>query len=390
MRLPIYLDYMATTPIDPRVAAKMTECLTNDGIFGNAASRNHSYGHAADAAIQTARQQLADLIHADPHEIIWTSGATESINLALKGVANFYHRKGKHIITATTEHKAVLDCCDYLSSRGFTITYLQPQKNGLIDLNDLEQALRDDTILVSIMHVNNEIGVIQDIAKIGELVKSRGILFHVDAAQSLGKLPINLDQLPIDLMSFSAHKMYGPKGIGALYLRSKPKVRLEPLLHGGGHEQGLRSGTLPTHQIVGFGEACRIANMEMFAEEKRILQLREYLWHGISQLEQVYLNGDHEQRVAGNLNVSFAGVNGEALMFALRNLAVSSGSACTSATIEPSHVLSALTIPDTLAQSSVRFSIGRFTTSAEIDFAIKEIQQAVIRLRNLSPLWQAA
>ncbi len=391
MRLPIYLDYMATTPVDPRVAAKMTECLTNDGIFGNAASRSHAYGLAADIAIQTARQQLADLIHADPQEIIWTSGATEAVNLALKGAANFYYRKGKHIITAATEHKTVLDCCDYLSSRGFTITYLQPQKNGLIDLTDLERAFRDDTILVSIIHVNNEIGVIQDIAKIGELVKSRGVLFHVDAAQSLGKLPINLEQLPtIDLMSFSGHKMYGPKGIGALYVRSKPKVRLEPLLHGGGHEQGLRSGTLPTHQIVGFGETCRIAKIEMADEQNRILHLRERLWRGISQLEQVYLNGDNEQRVAGNLNISFAGVNGEALIFALRNLAVSSGSACTSATIEPSHVLRALKIPDTLAQSSIRFSIGRFTTEAEIDFAIKEIHQAVTRLRNLSPLWKTA
>lgn len=388
MKLPVYLDYMATTPVDPRVAAKMMQSLGPEGIFGNAASRSHIYGLTADKAIEVARQQLAELIHADTEEIIWTSGATEAINLALKGAANFYHRKGNHIITATTEHKAVLDCCEYLSTHGFTVSYLQPQKNGLISLDDLEHAIQDDTILVSIMHVNNEIGVIHDIAKIGELCKQRGILFHVDAAQSLGKLAINLAEMAVDLMSFSAHKMYGPKGIGALYLRNKPKIRLEPLLHGGGHEQGLRSGTLPTHQIVGFGEACHIAMLEMLDEQNRILQLRQRLWYGISSLDQVYLNGDGNQRIAGNLNVSFAGVNGEALMFALKNLAISSGSACTSATTESSYVLQALKIPDALGQSSIRFSIGRFTTSSEIDYAVEEIKHAVLRLRNLSPLWR--
>lgn len=387
LKLPIYLDYMATTPADPRVKEKMLECLDREGNFGNAASRTHQYGWLADDAVEKARVQVAELINADPREIIWTSGATEADNLALKGAALFYQRKGKHIVTCKTEHKAVLDTCHYLESQGFEITYLPPQKSGLLDLNILKENLRDDTILVSVMHVNNEIGVIQDIASIGELTRPRGILLHVDAAQSAGKIPIDLKQLKVDLMSFSGHKIYGPKGIGALYVRREPRVRLQPLIHGGGHEQGLRSGTLPTHQIVGMGEAFHIAKAEMIAESKRIRQLRDKLWAGINKLPEIYLNGDYEVRVPGNLNVSFGYVEGESLLVALKDLAVSTSSACTSASIEPSYVLKALGLEDILAYSSVRFSLGRFTAEAEIDFAIKTILEQVTRLREMSPLW---
>jgi cysteine desulfurase len=342
MKLPIYMDYSATTPVDPRVAELMCSYLTPDGDFGNPASRSHAFGWKADEAVSLARKQVAGLVNADPKEIIWTSGATESDNLAIKGVAEFYVKKGKHIVTSKTEHKAVLDTCRQLERQGYEVTYLDPQADGLIDLKKLEAVLRDDTILVSIMHVNNEIGVIQDIEAIGEMTRARKILFHVDAAQSAGKVPIDLARLKVDLMSFSAHKIYGPKGIGALYVRRKPRVRLEAQMHGGGHERGMRSGTLPTHQIVGMGEAFRIAAEEMAAENERVIGLRQRLWDGIKDMEEVYLNGNEHQRVAGNLNVSFAFVEGESLIMALKDLAVSSGSACTSASLEPSYVLRAL------------------------------------------------
>ncbi|MET0088729.1 MAG: IscS subfamily cysteine desulfurase [Candidatus Thiodiazotropha sp.] len=388
MKLPIYMDYSATTPVDPRVADKMCTYLTQDGTFGNAASRSHAFGWAADDAITQARAQIAQLVNADPKEIVWTSGATESDNLAIKGVAEFYEKKGRHIITCKTEHKAVLDTCRQLERDGYEITYLEPEPNGLIDLQKLEAALREDTILVSIMHVNNEIGVIQDIEAIGEMTRARKILFHVDAAQSAGKVPIDLEHLKVDLMSFSAHKIYGPKGIGALYVRRKPRVRLEAQMHGGGHERGMRSGTLPTHQIVGMGEAFRIAGEEMAAENERILGLRQRLWDGISDMEEVYLNGDESHRVAGNLNVSFAYVEGESLIMALKDLAVSSGSACTSASLEPSYVLRALGREDELAHSSIRFTLGRFSIQEEVDYAINKIRTEVERLRELSPLWE--
>ena len=387
MKLPIYMDYSATTPVDPRVAEKLCSYLTPDGLFGNPASRSHKFGWDADDAVQEARRQVAALINADPKEIAWTSGATESDNLAIKGVAHFYHKKGKHIVTCKTEHKAVLDTCRQLERDGFEITYLDPEPNGLLDLNKLQAALRDDTILVSIMHVNNEIGVIQDIAAIGEMTRERKILFHVDAAQSAGKVPIDLEQMKVDLLSLSAHKIYGPKGIGALYVRRKPRVRLEAQMHGGGHERGMRSGTLPTHQIVGMGEAFRIAREEMAQENERILSLRNRLWDGIKDMEEVYLNGDLEHRIAGNLNVSFAFVEGESLIMALKDVAVSSGSACTSASLEPSYVLRALGREDELAHSSIRFTIGRFTKEEEVDYVIKIIREQVGRLRDLSPLW---
>jgi len=387
MKLPIYMDYSATTPVDPRVAEQMCTCLTLDGNFGNAASRSHAFGWAAEEAIEEARQQVAALVNADPKEIVWTSGATESDNLAIKGAANFYQKRGRHILTSKTEHKAVLDTCRQLEREGFEVTYLDPEANGLIDLRKLEAALRPDTILVSIMHVNNEIGVIQDIQAIGALTRERNILFHVDAAQSTGRVPIDLEKTPVDLMSFSAHKTYGPKGIGALYVRRKPRVRLEAQMHGGGHERGMRSGTLPTHQIVGMGEAFRLAKIEMTAENERVLGLRRRLWAGLKDLEQVFLNGDEEQRVAGNLNVSFAYVEGESLIMALKDLAVSSGSACTSASLEPSYVLRALGREDELAHSSIRFTLGRFTTQEEVDYAIAKIRDQVNRLRELSPLW---
>ena len=388
MKLPIYMDYSATTPVDPRVAELMCSYLTPDGDFGNPASRSHAFGWKADEAVTLARKQVAELVNADPKEIVWTSGATESDNLAIRGVAEFYAKKGKHIITCKTEHKAVLDTCRQLERHGYEITYLDPEPSGLIDLQKLEAALRDDTILVSVMHVNNEIGVVQDIEAIGEMTRPRKILFHVDAAQSAGKVPIDLETLKVDLMSFSAHKIYGPKGIGALYVRRKPRVRLEAQMHGGGHERGMRSGTLPTHQIVGMGEAFRLAQEEMATENERVLSLRNRLWDGIKDMEEVYLNGDENQRVAGNLNVSFAFVEGESLIMALKDLAVSSGSACTSASLEPSYVLRALGREDELAHSSIRFTLGRFSTAEEVDYAIAKIRGEVDRLRELSPLWE--
>jgi cysteine desulfurase len=387
MKLPIYLDYSATTPADPRVAEKMMQCLTLDGIFGNPASRSHRFGWQAEEVVDEARNHIADLIAADPREIVFTSGATESNNLAIKGIAHFYQKQGKHIITCKTEHKAVLDPCRYLEGEGFEVTYLDPQPNGLVTLQQLEAAMREDTILVSLMHVNNEIGVIQDVAAIGELCRARKIFFHVDAAQSIGKIAIDVDAMKIDLLSMSAHKIYGPKGIGALYVRRKPRVRLEAQMHGGGHERGMRSGTLATHQIVGMGEAFRIAKLEMANEEARILALRNRLWDGLKNIEEVYINGDLERRVPGNLNVSFAYVEGESLIMALKDLAVSSGSACTSASLEPSYVLRALGLSDELAHSSIRFSIGRFTTEEEIDYTVKLLNESISRLREMSPLW---
>ncbi len=388
MKLPIYLDYSATCPVDPRVAEKMMQCLTMDGLFGNPASRSHRFGWQAEEAVDLARNQVADLIGADPREIVFTSGATESNNLAIKGVAHFYASKGKHIITSKTEHKAVLDTCRQLEREGFEVTYLEPMPNGLFTIEMIENAMRDDTILVSIMHVNNEIGVVQNIAAIGELCRSRKILLHVDAVQSVGKIPVDVEALKVDLLSVSAHKVYGPKGIGALFVRRKPRVRLEAQMHGGGHERGMRSGTLPTHQIVGMGEAFRIAKEEMVSEGERILALRQRLWNGIKDIEAVYINGDLDQRVPGNLNVSFAYVEGESLIMALKDLAVSSGSACTSASLEPSYVLRALGLNDELAHSSIRFSMGRFTTEEEIDYAVKLIRDSIGRLREMSPLWE--
>ncbi|MEP1385216.1 MAG: IscS subfamily cysteine desulfurase [Paraglaciecola sp.] len=387
LKLPIYLDYSSTTPVDPRVAAKMAECLTTEGVFGNPASRSHKFGWVAEEAVDIGRNQIADLVNADPREIVFTSGATESNNLGIKGAANFYGKKGKHLITVKTEHKAVLDTMRQLEREGFEVTYLDPEPNGLLDLDKLVTAIRPDTILVSVMHVNNEIGVIQDITAIGEICRERKVLFHVDAAQSTGKVPIDLQTMKVDLMSFSAHKTYGPKGIGALYVRRKPRIRLEAQMHGGGHERGMRSGTMATHQIVGMGEAFRIAKEEMGAENERLLMLRNKLWNGIKDMEAVYLNGDMEHRIAGNLNVSFAYVEGESLIMALKDMAVSSGSACTSASLEPSYVLRALGLNDELAHSSIRFTMGRFTTEAEIDYVIGVIRNAIDKLREMSPLW---
>jgi cysteine desulfurase len=387
MRLPIYFDYSATTPVDHRVAQKMAECLTIDGNFGNPASRSHIFGWKAEEAVENARRQVADLVGADPREIVWTSGATESNNLAIKGVAHFNARKGKHIVTSKIEHKAVLDTCRQLEREGFEVTYLDPTPEGLIEPQQVADVLRDDTTVVSIMHVNNEIGTINDIAAIGALCRAKGVMFHVDAAQSVGKLPINLEELPVDLMSFSAHKIYGPKGIGALYVGRKPRVRLEAQMHGGGHERGMRSGTLPTHQIVGMGEAFRVAGEEMAQEQARILALRNRLLAGVSDMEQVFVNGSLDRRIAGNLNISFAYVEGESLIMALKDLAISSGSACTSASLEPSYVLRALGMSDELAHSSLRFTIGRYTTEEEVDHAIAELRRAVGKLRELSPLW---
>lgn len=384
---PIYLDYSATTPIDERVVAEMLKYMGPESSFGNPASRSHSFGWTAEAAVETARKHVADLVGANPKEIIFTSGATESDNLAIKGVAHFNHKRGKHIVTCKTEHKAVLDSCRQLEREGYEVTYLDPMKNGLIDLKVLEDALRDDTTLVSIMHVNNEIGVIQDIEAIGKICRARKIIFHVDAAQSAGKVEINLEELPVDLMSFSAHKIYGPKGIGALYVQRKPRVRLEAQMHGGGHERGMRSGTLATHQIVGMGEAFRIAREEMVEENKRLLKLRNKLYDGVKDMEEVYVNGDIDHRIAGNINISFNYVEGESLLMALNDLAISSGSACTSASLEPSYVLRALGRNDELAHSSIRFTMGRFTTEEEIDRTIKHVRIAVEKLRELSPLW---
>lgn len=387
MKLPIYLDYSATTPVDPRVAEKMIQCLSLEGNFGNPASRSHVFGWRAEEAVEDARRQVADLIHADPREIVWTSGATESDNLAIKGVARFYSKKGKHIVTSRIEHKAVLDTCRQLEREGYEVTYLDPDSDGVITPEMVEKALRDDTILVSLMHVNNEIGVINDIEAIGDLTRSRKIIFHVDAAQSAGKIPLDMEAMKVDLLAISAHKLYGPKGIGALYVRRKPRVRLEAQMHGGGHERGMRSGTLPTHQIVGIGEACRIAASEMDAEKARLEQLKDRVLSQISDLEEVHVNGSLEQRVPGILNISFAFVEGESLMMSLKDLAISSGSACTSASLEPSYVLRALGLSDELAHSSLRISLGRFTTEAEVDHAVSEIREAVTKLRELSPLW---
>lgn len=387
INIPIYMDYSATTPVDERVAEKMCSYLTRQGQFGNPASRSHEFGWKAEKAVDEARANVAALINANPKEIVWTSGATESDNLAIKGTAHFYKKNGKHIITVKTEHKAVLDSCRQLEREGYEVTYLDPEPNGLLDLVKLEDAIRDDTTLVSVMHVNNEIGVIQDIAAIGEICRDRKIVFHVDAAQSAGKIEIDMEKLKVDLMSFSAHKIYGPKGIGALYVRRKPRARLEAQMHGGGHERGMRSGTLATHQIVGMGEAFRIAKEEMVEEEARIAALRDRLWNGLQDMEEVYLNGDENQRVPGNLNVSFNYVEGESLIMALNDMAVSSGSACTSASLEPSYVLRALGRNDELAHSSIRFTIGRYTTEEEVDYIVGKVREKVSKLRDLSPLW---
>ncbi len=386
MQLPIYLDYSATTPVDPRVVDAMIPWLRDH--FGNPASRSHAFGWEAEKVVEQARANVAALVNCDPRELVWTSGATESINLALKGAAHFYKDKGKHLVTVKTEHKATLDTMRELEREGFEVTYLDVQPNGLLDPARFEAALRPDTALVSVMYVNNEIGVIQDIPAIGELCRSRGIIFHVDAAQATGKVQLDLAQLKVDLMSFSAHKTYGPKGVGALFVRRKPRVRLEAQMHGGGHERGLRSGTLPTHQIVGMGESFRIAREEMATENERIRMLRDRLWTGLSQIEQVFLNGDWEHRVPHNLNVSFNFVEGESLIMAIKDVAVSSGSACTSASLEPSYVLRALGRSDELAHSSIRFTVGRFTTEEEIDYTVSLLTRQVARLREMSPLWE--
>lgn len=383
---PIYMDYSATTPVDPRVADKMIPYLREQ--FGNPASRSHAYGWEAEEAVEEARSEVAKLVGADPREIVWTSGATESINLALKGAAHFYKDKGRHIITVKTEHKATLDTCRELEREGYEVTYMDVKEDGLIDLDAFKKLLRADTVLVSVMYVNNEIGVIQDIPTIGEICRERGIIFHVDSAQATGKVNINLADLKVDLMSFSAHKTYGPKGVGALFVRRKPRIRIEAQIHGGGHERGMRSGTLATHQIVGMGEAFRIAREEMVAENARIKKLRDRLWAGLSEIEEVYLNGDLTHRVPHNLNISFNYVEGESMLMALKDIAISSGSACTSASLEPSYVLRALGRNDELAHSSIRFSVGRFTTQEEVDFTIKLIKEKIAKLRELSPLWE--
>ncbi|MGV2862203.1 IscS subfamily cysteine desulfurase [Achromobacter sp. AGC39] len=385
---PIYFDYSATTPVDPRVVDKMVPWLYEN--FGNPASRSHAYGWDSEEAVERAREEVAKLVNADPREIVWTSGATESNNLAIKGAANFYAERGKHVITVKTEHKAVLDTCRELERQGFEVTYLNVKDDGLIDLDTFKAALRPDTVLVSVMMVNNEIGVIQDIESLGEICREKGIIFHVDAAQATGKVEIDLQKLKVDLMSFSAHKTYGPKGIGALYVRRKPRIRIEAQMHGGGHERGFRSGTLATHQIVGMGEAFRLAREEMGTENERIRMLRDRLWNGLSQIEEVYLNGDMDQRVPHNLNVSFNYVEGESLIMAIKELAVSSGSACTSASLEPSYVLRALGRNDELAHSSIRFTLGRFTTEKEVDYAIELLKSRVGKLRDMSPLWEMA
>ncbi|MEX2239407.1 MAG: IscS subfamily cysteine desulfurase [Burkholderiales bacterium] len=386
MKLPIYLDYSATTPVDPRVAQKMIPFLTE--FFGNPASRSHAFGWKAEEAVEQARGHVAALIGADPKEIVWTSGATEGNNLALKGAAQFYKTKGKHLVTQKTEHKATLDTMRELERQGFECTYLDVEENGLVSLQKFEAALRPDTILASIMMVNNEIGVIQPIAGIGELCRARGVIFHCDAVQAAGKLSIDLATLKVDLLTITAHKMYGPKGIGALYVRRKPRVRIEPQIHGGGHERGFRSGTLATHQIVGFGEAARLAKLEMATDNERIRALRDRLWRSLSSMEAVVLNGDMERRIPGNLNVSFNYVEGESLIMAIKDIAVSSGSACTSASLEPSYVLRALGRSDELAHSSIRFTLGRYTTEEEVDYAVNLVKSKVVKLRELSPLWE--
>lgn len=388
MRKPIYMDYSATTPCDARVAEKMCDCLTLDGDFGNPASRSHTFGWKAEELISEAREQVAKLIGADPKEIVWTSGATESDNLALKGAAHFYKKKGNHIVTSKTEHKAVLDTCRQLEREGFEVTYLDSAENGLIGIEEFKKALRPETILASIMHVNNEIGVVQDITALAAVARENGVIFHCDAAQSAGKVPIDVEAMQVDLLSLSAHKVYGPKGIGALYVRRKPRIRLEAQMHGGGHERGMRSGTLATHQIVGMGEAFRLAREEMAEESQRLRFLRDRLLKGLELIEEVYVNGDLEQRVPGNLNISFNFVEGESLIMALSDLAVSSGSACTSASLEPSYVLRALGRSDELAHSSIRFTIGRFTTEEEIDYTVGLITSKIDKLREMSPLWE--
>jgi cysteine desulfurase len=387
MQKPIYFDYLATTPCDPRVVEKMVHCLSIEGNFGNPASRSHLYGWKAEEAVENGRRQIADLIHADPREIVWTSGATESDNLAIKGVAHFYVKKGKHIVTSKIEHKAVLDTCRQLEREGYEVTYLDPSPEGLVSPEVVANALRADTILVSIMHANNEIGTVNDIAGIGEVTRKAGVLFHVDAAQSAGKIEIDMEKMKVDLLSMSGHKMYGPKGIGVLYVRRKPRVRLEAQMHGGGHERGMRSGTLATHQIVGIGEAAQIAREGMAEEAIQLQALRKRFWDGISDIEEVHINGDDVHRLPGALNVSIAFVEGESLIMSLKDLAVSSGSACTSASLEPSYVLRALGLNDELAHSSLRFSFGRFTTDADVDAAVAQLRTAVDKLRELSPLW---
>ena len=387
MSLPIYLDYASTTPVDPTVAEKMMEFMTPAGHFGNPASRSHMFGWQAEAAVEEARQDVAALIRADAREIVWTSGATEANNLAIKGCAHFNQRKGKHIITSRIEHKAVLDTCRQLEREGFDVTYLDPDSNGLVHPEMVLDAIREETTIVSIMHVNNELGTVNDIAKIGKICRDRKITFHVDAAQSAGKTPIDVEAMFVDMMSFSAHKIYGPKGIGALFVRRKPRVRIEAQMHGGGHERGMRSGTLPTHQIVGMGHAFKIGNEILADETNRITALRKRLWDGVADIEEVHLNGSADQHVPGIVNISFAFVEGESLMMALRDLAVSSGSACTSASLEPSYVLRALGLNDEMAHSSIRFSIGRYTSEADIDAAIAQVRTAVEKLRLLSPLW---
>ena len=387
MKTPIYLDYSATTPVDSRVAEKMIDCLTMEGNFGNPASRSHLFGWKAEEAVEASRRNVADLISADPREIVWTSGATESNNLAIKGAAHFYQKKGKHIITSKIEHKAVLDTCRQLEREGFEVTYLTPNSDGLIEPSAVAEVIREDTILISLMHVNNEIGTITDIAAIGELARSKGIIFHVDASQSAGKMEIDLSAMKVDLLSISGHKMYGPKGIGVLYVRRKPRIRLEAQIHGGGHERGMRSGTLATHQIVGMGEAARICKEDMAKDREHVTQLRDRFWAGVQDMEEVYINGSKDQRIPSNLNVSFAFVEGESLLMSLKDLAVSSGSACTSASLEPSYVLRALGLNDEMAHSSIRFSFGRFSTEEEVDYAVAQIKDAVGKLRELSPLW---
>jgi len=385
-RKPIYLDYSATTPIDPRVAEKMIPYITEH--FGNPASRSHSFGWTAEKAVEEAREEVAKLVNADPREIVWTSGATESNNLAIKGASHFYSTKGKHVLTIATEHKAVIDAVRELEREGFTATYLEPEPNGLVDLEKFKKAIRPDTVLASVMIVNNEIGVIQDIEALGKICRNEKVIFHVDAAQATGKVDIDLEKLPVDLMSFSAHKTYGPKGIGALYVRRKPRIRIEAQMHGGGHERGMRSGTLATHQIVGMGEAFRIARLEMKSENERIIKLRDKLLQGLQSIEEVYVNGDLKHRIPHNLNISFNYVEGESLIMAVKDIAVSSGSACTSASLEPSYVLRALGRSDELAHSSIRFSIGRFTTEADVDFTIQLLKDKIQKLRELSPLWE--
>ena len=387
MKLPIYLDNASTTPVDPRVVSKMQDCLSLEGNYGNPASRSHEFGWKAEEAVEEARANVSSLVNCDNREIVWTSGATESNNLAIKGTARFNKKKGNHIITSKIEHKAVLDSCRQLEREGFEVTYLDPDPSGIINTEELIKHIKSETILVSLMHVNNEIGVINDIKQLSEITRENGIVFHVDAAQSTGKVPIDLDNLKVDLMSFSAHKTYGPKGVGALFVRRKPRIRLEAMIHGGGHERGMRSGTLPTHQIVGMGEAFKLAKEEMNSDNTRIRKLREKFWDGLKDIEEVHLNGHPEKRVAGFLNVSFNFIEGESLIMALKDVAVSSGSACTSASLEPSYVLRALGLKDELAHSSIRFALGRFTTEEEVAYTLDLVRYSVTKLRELSPLW---